>query len=178
MTREIEAKIKVAALGPVADKLKELGAGFLHDIRQVDTYFTDTAGQLRDSGCALRIRRQVIDNESSALITFKGPRTDGKFKNRSEYETGLDNGEIGEKILESLGYHKKIAVEKQRSMWRLDNCEVCMDELPDLGAFIEVEGPDETTITGVLEKLNLHNEPHITQSYASMIAGLSKRTNT
>ena len=55
-------------------------------------------------------------------------------------------------------------------MWKVDGCEVCLDELPRLGTFVEVEGPDEDAITGVLEKLDLQNEPHITQSYASMLA--------
>jgi adenylate cyclase class 2 len=170
MSYEIEAKIRVAALEPIADKLKELDVGFLHTIHQTDTYFTDDTGRLRKNGCALRIRRQVINHEPSALITFKGPRADGKFKNRTEYETGVADAETTEKIFESLGYHKKIEVKKKRRMWLLDGCEICLDELKPLGCFVEVEGPDEATIAGVLEKLNLHNEPHISESYASMMA--------
>ncbi|MHC4784243.1 MAG: CYTH domain-containing protein, partial [Planctomycetota bacterium] len=99
MSYEIEAKIKVDALGPIADKLEELGAMFLHDVQQ---------SELRENDCALRVRRQIIDGESSALITFKGPRANGKFKNRTEHEIGVANAEIGVKIFESLGYHKKI----------------------------------------------------------------------
>ncbi|MHC5103080.1 MAG: hypothetical protein ACYSOQ_06655 [Planctomycetota bacterium] len=55
-------------------------------------------------------------------------------------------------------------------LWKLDECEVCLDELPELGCFVEVEGPDEETISSVLRKLSLHNEPHITKSYASMMS--------
>ncbi|MEN8127999.1 MAG: class IV adenylate cyclase [Planctomycetota bacterium] len=172
---EIEAKIKVPALDGFDGKLKELGAEFLHTVEQSDTYFTDTGGQLRESGCALRIRQQVIDNESSALITFKGPRQDGKFKSRIEYETGVADVEMTKKIFDSLGYHGRIVVEKERRMWSLDGCEICLDELPYLGCFVEVEGPDETVITGVLEKLNLHDEPHITESYAAMLSGKLKQ---
>jgi adenylate cyclase class 2 len=170
MSHEIEAKIKVAVLEPIADKLEQLGAVFLHDVQQVDTHFMDAASQLRKSDCALRIRRQVIGNESSALMTFKGPRSDSKFKARPEYETGIANAETTEKIFESLGYHKAIVVDKKRSMWSLDGCEVCLDELPHLGCFVEVEGPSEEVITGVLEKLNLHNEPHISKGYAAMMS--------
>ncbi|MHC5142471.1 MAG: class IV adenylate cyclase [Planctomycetota bacterium] len=170
MSYEIEAKIKVDALGPIADKLEELGAMFLHDVQQSDTYFMDAAGRLRENDCALRVRRQIIDGESSALITFKGPRANGKFKNRTEHEIGVANAEIGVKIFESLGYHKKITVEKKRIMWLLDDCEICLDELPHLGCFVEVEGPDEDVISGVLEKLNLQNEPHISKGYAAMMS--------
>ena len=107
MSYEIEAKIKVDALGPIADKLEQLGAMFLHNVQQSDTYFMDAAGQLRENDCALRVRRQIIDDESSALITFKGPRANGKFKNRTEHEIGVANAEIGVKIFESLGITKK-----------------------------------------------------------------------
>ncbi|MHC4292419.1 MAG: class IV adenylate cyclase [Planctomycetota bacterium] len=175
MSHEIEAKIRVSSLEPIACKLKELAAEFLRHIQQVDTYFMDAAGQLRKNDCALRLRRQTIDNEQSTLITFKGARSDSKFKARAEYETNVGNAETAEKIFESLGYHKAIVVEKIRKMWSLDGCEVCLDELPRLGCFVEVEGPDEATITGVLEKLNLHNEPHITESYASMMAHTLKQ---
>ena len=48
-----------------------------------------------------------------------------------------------EQIFESLGYTKRITLEKTRAIWQLDGCFVCLDELPLLGYFIEVEGPDE-----------------------------------
>jgi len=136
----------------------------------VDTYFMDTHKQLRKDDCGLRIRKQTIDNEPSALMTFKGPRKNGKFKSRPEYETGITDVEMAEKIFESLGYYKGIVIEKERDMWQLDGCEVCLDTLPKLGCFVEVEGPDENAISGVLEKLNLHNQPHISRGYASMMS--------
>ena len=175
MSHEIEAKIKVDALEPIGAKLIELDCDFRHSIRQTDIYYMDADGQLRSSDCALRIRRQVIDDAPLALITFKGPRADGQFKNRTEYETGVADADTAEKIFESLGYLKRITVRKQRSIWLLDNCEVCLDELPDLGCFVEVEGPDEATISGVLHKLGLDKQPHITDSYASMLSQKRKQ---
>ena len=75
-----------------------------------------------------------------------------------------------EKIFDALGYHKRLTFEKKRALWALDRCEICLDELPHLGCFVEVEGPDEDAISGVLEKLNLHNEPHISKGYAAMMS--------
>jgi len=181
MIHEIEAKIKVAALEPVAEKLKQLGAVFLHDIRQIDTYFMDVHKLLHKNDCGLRIRQQTIGNRQSAMITFKGPRSDSQYKSRPEYETGISDAAMTEKIFESLGYSRQITLEKERSIWQIDNCLVCLDQLPRLGCFIEVEGPDETTIAGVLKKLNLQDQPHITHGYASMMrhnlkqAGIQKK---
>jgi len=174
MNHEIEAKIKVPTLKPFETKLNELGGEFLRAIRQVDTYFMDTHKLLHKNDCGLRIRQQVTDEQTTSLVTFKGARKLGKFKSRPEFETGIDNVEMMENIFESLGYYKRLVVEKDRSMWLLDGCEVCLDELPGLGSFVEVEGPDETRISDVLAKLNLQNEPHIADSYAQLTELQSK----
>ena len=170
MSHEIEAKIKVAALEPVRDTLEKLGADFAQLVQQVDTYLMDTHKLLKKNDCGLRIRQQIADGQMSAKITFKGPRTDSKFKSRAEYETGIDDAATMEKIFDALGYHKRLTFEKKRAVWALDECEICLDELPHLGCFVEVEGPDEDAISGVLEKLNLHNEPHISEGYAAMMS--------
>jgi adenylate cyclase class 2 len=176
MNHEIEAKIKVAALEPFVAKLKELDAEFVHTARQADTYFMDAHKLLHKNDCGLRIRRQTIDGRDSALLTFKGAREQTTYKSRTEHETGIGDPNAAENILEGLGYHKRLIVEKKRSVWRLDNCEVCLDELPVLGCFVEVEGPDEETISTVLAKLNLQDQPHISRGYASMTARKLKRT--
>ena len=170
MSYEIEAKIKVAALRPIRDKLEKLGADFSQSVQQVDSYFMDTHKLLKKNDCGLRIRQQIVEGQTSAKITFKGPRTDSKFKSRAEYETGIDDVETMEKIFDALGYHKRLTFEKKRAIWALDGCEICLDEVPHLGCFVEVEGPHEDVISGVLEKLDLHNEPHISKGYAAMIS--------
>ena len=170
MNHEIEAKIKVDTLEPVADKLKTLGARFVHTIQQADTYFMDTHKTLHKNDCGLRIRRQNSNGKESAYLTFKGPRKKTRYKSRPEYETGIADPIAAGNILEALGYHKRLTVEKKRSVWQLDNCEVCLDELPVLGCFIEVEGNSEDIISRVLEKLNLRDRPHLSQGYAVMTA--------
>jgi len=169
MNREIEAKIKVPALAPTEILLTERGAKFMHTVHQVDTYFMDTHKLLHKKDCGLRIRQQVINHDTSAIITFKGARQEGKYKARPEYETGIDNVEMMQRIFESLGFYKRLTVEKQRTMWQLGPCEVCLDELVELGTFVEVEGPDDAAVESVLAELNLHNEPHIEDSYAAML---------
>lgn len=168
MNHEIEAKIKVPTLEGFDRKLKGLGAKFMHTVHQTDTYFMDTHKLLHKNDCGLRIRRQVLEDTQTAMITFKGARKQSQYKSRPEYETGIDNVEMTEKIFEALGYHKCLAVRKQRSLWRLDGCDICLDELPELGCFVEVEGAAEHSIEAVLRKLGLENQPHISESYAHM----------
>ncbi len=174
---EIEAKIKVTDLTAVAETLKAIGATPTHDIQQTDTYFMDAGNLLAQNDCGLRIRQETIDGKQSARMTFKGAKIGGPYKSRPEFETGVGDADVTAKIFESLGYGKHLDVCKHRSMWALDDCDVCLDNVERLGCFVEVEGPDETVIAGVLEKLNLHNAPLIKQGYASMTAALLKQEN-
>lgn len=174
---EIEAKVRVNDLAAIAARLETAGAALLHDVHQVDAYFMDAAGRLAQNDCGLRIRRQWTDTGHTACMTFKGAKLDGPYKSRPEFETGVEDAEVTEKIFDALGYHKHLAVEKKRSLWTLDACEVCLDTVTHLGCFVEVEGPDETAIAGVLAKLKLENQPVIKQGYASMTAERLKQEN-
>ncbi|MHC4552201.1 MAG: class IV adenylate cyclase [Planctomycetota bacterium] len=177
MSHEIEAKIKVADLKPIAATLEATGAAVIHDIHQIDTYYMDAEGRLAKNDCGLRIRRQWSESEYTVRMTFKGAKLDSPYKSRPEFETGVENAETVEKIFEALGYKKHLAVEKKRSLWMFDNCEVCLDNVTHLGCFVEVEGPDEVSIAGVLAKLKLENEPVVKQGYASMTAQRLKQEN-
>lgn len=176
MSHEIEAKIKVPELAPVAARLKALDAEPLRDIRQVDTYFVNNL--LLATDCGLRIRQEFSSGRQTAMVTFKGPHSVGKYKSRPEFETGIGDANIMKKIFESLGYTQRTVLEKNRGLWLLDACEVCLDEVPPLGCFVEVEGPDDAAIFGVLGKLGLQDEPHISRGYASMMANALKREET
>jgi adenylate cyclase class 2 len=59
--------------------------------------------------------------------------------------------------------------QKKRQVWRLGGCEVALDELPLLGTFVEIEGPNEKKIADVQKKLGLEDLPHIHQSYAALM---------
>jgi adenylate cyclase class 2 len=170
MSHEIEAKIKVDALEPIALRLGESGARFMADQVQSDAYFTDTDGALKKRGCGLRLRTETAGGQTAYFLTFKGPRQQSQYKSRSEYQTRVANGAAAAKILEGLGYRTLLTVVKTRRLWKLDGCEVCLDDVPPLGTFVEVEGPDEKTIFAVLTKLAIHDKPHIPHSYSSMMA--------
>ena len=62
-----------------------------------------------------------------------------------------------------------MSIEKKRRLWRLSDCEVALDELPLLGCFVEIEGPDERTIADVQKTLGLSLLPHIQKSYAALM---------
>lgn len=74
-----------------------------------------------------------------------------------------------ETLLASLGYHRTLSFEKRRESWRLKHALVELDELPQLGTFVEVEGPTESAVHEVLRTLGLENQPCIKTSYIAML---------
>ena len=166
---EIEAKLKVESLKKVARRLKARDAKFLRGAVHTDTYFDDAKKSLRKSDSALRIRRQLIGRKEQVVITFKGPRRKGRFKQRQEIQFGIADADIAEMFLAAIGYKKTLVYQKKRQVWRLGGCEVALDELPLLGTFVEIEGPGEKKIAAVQKKLGLADLPHITESYAALM---------
>lgn len=169
MELEIEAKVKVESLGPVSERLTEAGASFEHELVEKDSYFIDADRKVVRAGCGLRLRRQKSNEEEKVILTFKGPKKKTKFKTRQEIEVEVNDVDAAEKLLAALGCQKKLMFEKKRNLWKLDECKICLDELPLLGSFVEVEGPDEAAIEDVLKKIGLSDHEHINKGYAKLM---------
>ncbi|MDD5064138.1 MAG: class IV adenylate cyclase [Phycisphaerae bacterium] len=170
MPVEIEAKLKVDSLKEIAEKLDALGAEFGQERLHLDSYFDDANTTFRKSDRCLRLRRQSADNSKRFFLTYKGAKEKDQFKKRQEVEVEVEDGDSAEKLLLLLGYNKVLVFEKKRQIWRFGGCEVALDELPLLGSFVEIEGPDEQKIADVQSNLGLSDLPVILESYASLMA--------
>ncbi len=169
MNIEIETKIKVESLDEIAARLEGLGAKSLYEVSQVDTYFDDQAGTLFASDCGLRLRQQSDGENQKVLLTYKGPRHQTRLKSRSEIEIEVSDFEVTVQLLIALGYKKTLVFEKRRRAWQMSECVVCLDELPLLSSFVEIEAPGEELIDEALQKLHLADMGHINEGYAHLI---------
>ena len=169
MCVEIEAKVRVDCLDVVAERLGAIGADRGDEVVHIDAYYDDSGGGLIRSGCGLRLRREIIGGSEKAILTYKGPRQKGRFKKRKEVEVGVTDFETAEKLLAELGYGRELVIEKRRRFWRFNDCAICLDEVPLLGTFVEVEGPGEDVIDEVLGEIGLGGLKHITKGYAGLI---------
>ena len=170
MYTEIEAKLKVESHKEVIEKLAELGAEFLAEQLQTDSYFDDADRTLTETDRCLRLRRQSAGDEEKVFLTYKGAKEKDEFKKRQEIEIEIKGADSVEKLLSALAYEKVLVFEKRRRIYRLGGCVVALDELPLLGSFLEIEGPDDKKIADVQKNLGLTDLPHITESYASLVA--------
>ena len=170
MCTEIEAKLKVDSLQEIVERLDGLGAEFLEEQSQIDNYFDDADTTFKKSDRCLRLRRLLVGKSERFFLTYKGAKEKNEFKKRQEVEIEVGDGDSAEKLLLLLGYNKALMFEKKRRIWLFGECEVALDELPLLGSFVEIEGPDEEKIADVQMELGLADLPHITESYASLVA--------
>ena len=169
MDHEIECKIKVDSHKGVVARLGQIGAEFVGSFVLRDSYFDFIGHELRGGDRGLRIRRQIGPDGEKVIVTYKGPREDNPFKSRQEIETSVGEFEFMSQILLALGMKKNIVIEKKRDVWLYGGCEVCLDELPLLGTFVEVEGENADKISAVLEALSLSGLKHIDDGYARLI---------
>lgn len=172
MGLEIEAKIQVDSHEPVREALKTGGATYVHSAVETDRFFDRADASLRASAVALRLRH-VRFAESIAprtVLTVKGPAGPSRVKTREEVELAVPDVALATRMLELLGFAQTMTIEKSRETWRYGSCVVALDEVPPLGRFVEIEGPDERTVLEVQRSLGLGDREHVPSAYATMIA--------
>jgi|SRR5215218_1520219 len=171
MAVEIEAKMRVDSFEPVRLRLRDGGAAGPNEHFEVNTFFDteDRSLLAADEGLRLRRDREVASGAEKHVITYKGPRQPGPLKNREEVEVDVSEAAPAVQLLERLGYLRTLSFEKRRESWKLDNCKVELDEVPHLGRFVEVEGPDEASVMKVREKLGLASRPIVKSSYIALL---------
>ena len=172
MPVEIEAKMRAPDLAVVRDRLRAVGAARVGLTNETNRFYDAPGGRLSAADQGLRLRTNADADTGSAehVVTFKGKRQPGKFKTREELEFAVSDAAAAAAVFERLGYPPTQTFETRRETWTLDGCEVVLDELPQLGTFVEIEGADEATVQAVRERLGLADEPSLTEGYASMVA--------
>ena len=171
MPVEIEAKMKVNDLAVVRDRLKAVGATRAGAVVELNNFFDteDRSLLAADQALRLRVKRNVTDSTEKYIITYKGPRQHGQLKSREENELTVSSDRDAITLLKCLGYKKVIAFEKRRESWKLEGSTVELDELPYLGSFVEIEGPNEEIVLKLRKTLNLNDEPVIRASYIALL---------
>lgn len=67
-------------------------------------------------------------------------------------------------FLEAIGLTEKARQETRREVWRLDDCEIMLDEWPWIPPYVEIEGPSQTSVKSASEKLGFDYETAVFDS--------------
>lgn len=193
--QEIEVKYRLRSPDEMRAKLPPLGFSFAGRVEEVNRMLDDRARRLQKSDFALRVRSAVDSNaedrannaphspkqlsrDSTAAqsprtkhtLTFKGPPVAGKAKIREEIEVDVADAQALESILAKVGFECRLEYRKQRETWTRGECSVTLDELPQLGWFLEIEYTSVEGVQGVAAELKLSDADIEHRSYAAMTA--------
>ncbi len=139
----LEVEVKIRFETPEAARKAILAAA---GVEKRSRYFEenrifDTPGrELAARGALLRIRGT---SDGEALLTFKEKVESGvRAKVRQEWEVRIDSPETLATLLTRAGFVTTYTYEKYRTVFRLGEAVVDLDETP-IGCFVEIEGsPD------------------------------------
>ena len=148
MHKEIETKIRITSNNQFKNLLAwlEHNATFVGHIQQKDLYFDNPNNSffyLMPQGYqeAMRFLRVRLTDEGDFLC-YKNWHTDfvsGDKTHCDEYETKVADGNTVVALLEKLGFDKRITVYKERWVYLVNDFEVSVDEVKDMGIFVEIE---------------------------------------
>lgn len=134
---EVEIRAKVVDLGQVKNELQKIGVEFVKQEKQTDHIF----GREKD----LDGEHKIIEGRFVARIREKGEKKLIEFKeiNRNgvgmEFSSPLANTESGFNFLAKLDFNKSFSIVKNREIYKYQNFEICLDNVEQLGCFIEIE---------------------------------------
>lgn len=162
MPMEVEAKAYAEDLNAIENALIEKGAKFVWKGEQKDTYYNHPMRDFAVTDEALRIR----EADGRTFFTYKGPKIDSITKTREEIEILVEDAETAREFLLRLGFKEVGVVNKKRTKYHLDDFVVCLDEVADLGQFVELEASSDEhdadkvnelreSILNILNSLNL-----------------------
>lgn len=169
---EVEVKARLS-LAHAREVLKELKAEFVESEEHYDIYYNAPHRDFSKTDEALRLR--LVNGRS--VLTYKGEKLDNLTKSREELQTTVE-WDSTQAILDRLGFTKTATVEKVRDVYKVGDITVCVDQVPNLGEFIEFELFSDKSIEesrgrlfDLMEKFGLGVEDSIRKSYLELVMG-------
>lgn len=159
---EVESKVQLtkSELAAVFEKLSGLGINLGGAEKQKDVYFKEIGFRDKVQGVDGYIVRLRYTNTQTVLNMKRLTTQEGVW---TEVETIVKDGKAVEEIIMAIGAEHAVNVTKTRRMARLDDLEIIIDEIEELGTFLElsVEGSNvdvesaRKTINSFLESLGI-----------------------
>jgi len=150
--KEIEVKAHLKDREAIVKALTDFGCVLSEPIRQIDTVYSKTSETTADYNSAnehfLRIRKT---SDGKVLFTVKE-----KMKQHmasKEFETEVKDGDALEQAILLMGYSVANGLDKTRTTAHYKDYEICLDDVQELGSFIEVEKFSDEDPSKVTEEL-------------------------
>lgn len=136
MATEIETKFKLFSVPKLKNMLKDIGAKLISKRLERDIYYNNA----KSERCLESIRLRSIGKGGiftiKEYLNSKEPNT---YKVRKELEVVIDDAKVFNDMLSKLGFKFSFSKEKIRETYVYKGAKICIDKLPYLGYYIEIE---------------------------------------
>jgi len=137
---EVELKFPLLNPGELIEKLKLIATLQKEKVFQKDSYYIPLHRNFLDKKPVsewLRLR----ETKTNFSLNYKNwHNADGeKTISCDEFETKIENLSAIKKMFENLNFKHIVIVEKTRDIWHYKGAEIAIDDVKDLGFFIEIE---------------------------------------
>lgn len=126
--KNLEFKANCDSLDVLHQRLANLQAEHRRTMKQLDTYFNVPQG---------RLKLREIDTDKAQLIYYE--RSDLAESRYSNYQICDISEPMAFKQIAKMAWGVKIVVEKQRELWMFGDTRIHLDEVKNLGQFVELE---------------------------------------
>lgn len=166
--KNIEIKARYPDLERAREIVRQLDARYEATYHQVDTYFYVQYG---------RFKLREFDDHPTQLIYYIRP--DVAEPKASEYEIYpvTQAAQLKSMLSAALGVWK--VVDKQREVYWVENVRIHLDQVRNLGNFLELEGvvkskreasATETRVSKLLSLFHISKDALLTNSYSDLIS--------
>ncbi|OGY45652.1 MAG: hypothetical protein A2744_03135 [Candidatus Buchananbacteria bacterium RIFCSPHIGHO2_01_FULL_44_11] len=140
---EIELKFPLKNVKQCFEYLNAQAKKVISDLIQKDTYYTPSHRNFLAVQYPFEWLR-LRETSKGFSLDYKHfhPENVAKTDYCDEFQTNIENIEALKKILVSLDFKEIVVVEKSRDVWQYQKVEIAIDEVKNLGFFIELEATE------------------------------------
>lgn len=143
---EIELKFPLLNHLELIEKLKSIAKLEKSEDFQKDIYYNPAHRNFLSKKPVSEWLRLRESKKEFSLNYKKWHNEDGnKTISCDEFETKIENIESLKKLFENLNFEETIIIEKNRSVWYYKDAEIAIDDVKELGNFIEIEAKGNFT---------------------------------
>jgi len=162
----IEVKARCMNVQRAEENLNSIGAGLAGTFRQKDTYFRALSG---------RLKLREISPDEGQVVYYE--RSDVAGPKRSDYEVASTSDPLSMRIVLKNIFGISVEVKKTRQVWLWENVRIHLDNVKDLGHFVELEalteeqgiGESQSRIETLMRALEISNDDLVKGSYGDLL---------
>ena len=154
MQQEFETKVLDINVPEIIEKLEAIWA----TLKQPEIAMRRRVFNIKEDdekGQGMRMRLRQIGNKTT--LTYK-ERNGNDIWSTKEMEIWIENFEDMEAMLLNLQWNKSLYQENKRSIYMLNDVEICIDSRPKIPTYLEIEGPNVESVKTVLQQLWLEGK--------------------